>query len=87
MAKWIKLTDQGWMVEDVQPKNGTDFQLVELRGFVEGHIEIVEFSPSEFLIANEEGAIRDFEYNPIASGLAREHIYGNVLICLKSQVQ
>ena len=87
MAKWIKLTDQGWKVEDVEPQNGTDFQWKELRDFVEGYIEIVELSPTEFLIANEQGAIRNFEYNPIASSLANEPIFGNVLICLKSQVQ
>ena len=87
MAKWIRLTDQGWKVENVQPKNGTDFQWIELRDFVEGYIEIVELSPSEFLIANEEGAIRNFEYNPIASSLLGEHIFGNVVICKKSQVQ
>ena len=87
MAKWIRLTDQGWRVEDVQPQNGTDFKLQELRDFVDGFIEVVELSPTEFLIANEESAIRDFEYNPIASSLANEPIFGNVLICLKSQVQ
>ena len=87
MARWIRLTEQGWKVEDVQPQNGTDFQWIELKNFVEGYVEVVELSQTEFLIANEEGAIRNYEYNPIASVLAREPIYGNVLVCLKSEVK
>lgn len=38
MAKWIKTNGE---IVEVQPKNGTDYSLEELQGFVGGYIEII----------------------------------------------
>ena len=92
MAKLIKLSNEGWTVEDIQPENGTDFTARELHNAVEGYIELVELSDDEWLVANEDG-MRDKLVNPIASelcfhllGSRYSAIFGNVVICKKSEI-
>jgi hypothetical protein len=41
---------------DVQPLNGTDYQLDELKKFVDGYIEIVNLSDGCIMVVNENGA-------------------------------
>ena len=43
--------------KNVEPSNGTDFSLEELRGFVGGHIELVRLSKSQVMVVNEEGKV------------------------------
>lgn len=45
--------------KNVEPSNGTDFSLEELRGFVGGHIELVRLSKSQVMVVNEEGKVYD----------------------------
>lgn len=49
--------------KNVEPSNGTDFSLEELRGFVGGHIELVRLSKSQVMVVNEEGKVYDLPQN------------------------
>lgn len=73
----------------VEPKNGTDFSLEELQGFVGGHIEIVRYSDSQILICNEEGRIKNLPTNWGMMAVANSvgWIHGDVLVCPASQVE
>lgn len=52
MAQIIK-TD-GTTIE-VEPKNGTDFQLEELQAVVEGYIQVIHIGDGEVMVVNEDG--------------------------------
>lgn len=82
-------------VENVEPKNGTDFQLEELKAIVGGWIEIKFLSDDKgrVMVLNEEGKLRNLPYNERATMLYRKFVYehdfivGDVLICDKSQIK
>lgn len=79
--------------EEVQPKNGTDFQLDELQGFVEGNIEIVYLGGDEIMVVNEEGKLLGLPVNLLATIPYQlsygpvDQIYGNALVCKTSEVR
>lgn len=83
MATWIKTN--GNRVE-VEPKNGTDFQLEELKEYVDGYIEILFFGRM-LMIVNEEGKLRNLRPNITASLMTGLTIVGNVLVCNREQVK
>ena len=84
MAKIYKTTGE---VIEVEPKNGKDFKLKELQEIVQGYIEIVNFSPTEYMVVNEEGHLIGLLLNPSATILYKKDIIvGDVLICNKSQI-
>ncbi len=72
--------------KNVEPSNGTDFSFEELKGFVDGHIEIVRLSKTQAMVVNEEGKIMGLPPNPCATLLVqiagyKDTIVGNVLVC------
>ena len=72
--------------KNVEPSNGEDFSLEELRGFAGGHIEMVRLSKSQVMVVNEEGKVNDLPENQYATMLVniagiRDVIVGNVLVC------
>lgn len=84
MSKIYKTTGE---VIEVEPKNGKDFKLKELQEIVQGYIEIVNFSPTEYMVVNEEGHLIGLPLNPSATILYKKDIIvGDVLICNKSQI-
>ena len=72
---------------NVEPKNGTDFQLDELQEIVGGYIEIVHLSNGQIMVVNEEGLIYDLPYNAEASSEAMDIIVGDVLVCDSDKVR
>lgn len=85
MAKIYKTTGE---VIEVEPKNGKDFQLSELQEIVHGYIELVNFSPTKYMVVNEEGHLIGLPFNRSATRLYNnELILGDVLICNKSQIK
>ena len=78
--------------KNVEPSNGEDFSLEELRRFVGGHIELVRLSKSQVMVVNEEGKIHRLPLNVRATcivngaGIA-DTIVGNVLICRSEMVK
>lgn len=77
---------------NVEPSNGTDFSLEELKEFVGGYIEIVHLNKSQVMVVNEEGKLIGLEPNPFATLLVqiaghRDIIVGNVLVCDTSKIK
>ena len=83
MAMIIKTDGQ---VISVQPKNGKDFTLQELKAIVGGYIEIIRMN-DKFMVVNEEGKLEQLPCNALATGLywanvgGNDYIVGDVLVC------
>lgn len=99
MAKYYKLHTMdetagvaAYTVEDIEPANGTDYQLEELQGYVDGLIEIVPLTDGDIMVLNEEGLINDLPINPLATAIFQQatgnpgYIFGNVVICKDNEV-
>lgn len=90
MAKLIKANGE---VREVSPKNGTDFCLEELQGFVGGYIEVVyplTGTPKDsILVVNEEGKLKGLPVNGIATAMMgfQDTIVGDILLCNTTQVR
>lgn len=90
MAKVIKVPDE---VVDVEPMNGTDFSLEELRSFVGGYIEVLDLYDDEMMVVNEEGKLKGLPINEMATWYLLDNsrysdvIVGNVLICNTNQIK
>lgn len=79
-------------VENVEPKNGTDFQLDELSSIVGGYIEVLYLDDKEILICDEEGKLKGYPLNVRATDIVRscgisDYIVGDVLICKTGEVK
>lgn len=72
---------------EVEPKNGTDFGLEELQGYVDGYIEIVRVSRTHIAVVDEEGILKQKEYNVGASFIAEIQLFGDVVICPSNMVR
>ena len=81
--------------QEVNPKNGTDFSLEELQGFVGGYIQVINLGRSEVMVINEEGKLNNLPTNGEASFIAHmrkaiftfDRIVGNAVVCHKSMVK
>ena len=90
MARLYKTNGE---VIEVSPKNNRDFTLEELQSFVEGDIEIINFTTEKILIVNEEGKINKLPFNELATELWKkyygrtDYIVGNALLCNSDEVR
>lgn len=89
MAKIYKTTGE---VIEVEPKNGKDFKLEELKEIVHGYIELVNYSPTQYMVVNEEGHPLGLPLNLSATilynkDIIKDDIVGDVLICNKFQIK
>lgn len=90
MAQIIKTSGE---VIEIEPKNGTDFQLEELQAIVSGYIEIYSLANNNIMVINEEGKIHHLGINHEATKLFHECyggwdvIVGDVLICKSDEVK
>lgn len=77
--------------EFIEPKNGTDFSLEELKTIVGGYIEIVPLGDERIMVVNEEGRLLNLPHNYTASRITSAqgivNIVGNVLVCHTSMVK
>ena len=55
--------------------------LAGLQRLVGGHIETLALAPDLTLIVNEEGLLRDLDYNLVASQFMNMHLVGNAVLC------
>jgi hypothetical protein len=83
----------------VVPKNGKQFSLKELQGFVGGYIEMVA-PPSKngaVIICNEDGKAEGLAHNKLATEMWQahaepgsmrmsDHLVGTILLCHRSQI-
>lgn len=73
---------------EIEPKNGNDFQLEELKSVVGGFIEIVHLRDGRLMVVNEEGRLIGLRYNRMATLLyGHDIIVGDVLVCEKKQIK
>ena len=89
MGKLIKA--DGTTVE-VSPKNGTDYTLEELQGFVGGFIEVIPaYEKGHVLVINEEGKLNNLPRNGRATDLADIYLWdcivGDALFCKSEEVR
>ena len=73
--------------EDVTPKNGSDFTLEELQGFVVGYIDIVSARNNRILVVDDEGLYKEASLNLNATNAAGMIIVGDALLCEKWEVK
>lgn len=74
--------------QQVQPRNGTDFQLDEVKAIVGGWVEIVGLADGRLMVCNEEGKLIGLPPNFAATELFNQGgrmwydvIMGDVLVC------
>lgn len=85
MGRWIKANGT---VQPIQPKNGKEFSLDEMRACVGGHLEAVKLTSKEVMYVNEEGVLLHLPINTTATEVMHQHrpdrahepICGDVLI-------
>lgn len=81
----------GTVIENVEPKNGSDFSLEELQEIVGGCVEFAHMG-KETMALNEEGKLLGLPMNEKATSLYHEHVYkgdyivGDVLVCDANQI-
>ena len=66
-------------MEQITPVNGKTFSLEEMQEAVEGRIEEMRISDTEFLVMNEEGRLIGMSANVRASITARRLVVGPVV--------
>ena len=80
-------------VKDVSHKNGTDFSLEELKGFVKGWVEPVWIGEDRIMVVNEEGKLEGLDFNVNATAIFRKYygdddfIAGNALVCKITEIK
>ena len=87
-----KLYKTDGSVIDVEPKNGSDFSIEELQGFVGGYIEVVDLRDGRFLVCNENGKLIGLYANVEATALLKQvnkydYIVGDALVCTYEQIK
>lgn len=78
--------------EIVEPANGTDFTLDEMKAIVGGYIEILPVGKDSLMVCNEEGKLMGLPVNEIATLFVRANgifdcVVGDVLICDSNQIR
>jgi len=77
------------IIEPVEPANGNDFSLEELKKAIGGgYIEVVFIPPDRMMVIDEEGKLKGMPVNVVASRMyAADSIVGDVLVCHKNQIK
>ena len=88
MAQLIKIDGSIIVVE---PQNGKDFKLDELRKYLEGgYIEVIRLAgtpQNRIMLVDEDGISKQSRLNRAASLIAGQQILGNVLVCDGKQIE
>ena len=75
------------------PKNGKDFKLEELQGYVGGYIQIIPIDTCRIMVMDEEGKLKGKQTNDKATELLYgnimrwDYVVGDVLVCGKDMVK
>lgn len=81
-------------IQEIKPKNGTDFQLEELQIYVDGYIDIVNLHNGKILVINDNGK-NFYSVNHRVTEIAHannaifpfDYIAGDVVLCEDEEVQ
>ena len=95
-AKLLKASGE---IVPITPKNGKDFNLSEMQGYVGGYIEVLTppGCPESHMIVNEEGKFNPLPINKLATELwqagcdpgsdrASDAVVGDVMLIQKGQI-
>lgn len=88
MAQIIKTSGE---IIYVTPKNGKNWELSELKEIVHGYIEVCDTHDGGRLVIDEEGKLKGYDYNEVATNLykysicGRDYIVGDVLYIPESE--
>lgn len=83
----------GEVINNFEPKNGTDFSLSELNAIVCGHIEIISILGGKYMVINEEGKLKNLAINWPATKIFQDSygkhdvIVGDALVCDIGQIK
>jgi len=90
MAQWIK-TDG--TITEVEPANGKDFSLIEVKRFIGGgYVEVIGVRDGLMLL-DEDGKRKQLPVNELATAVALpvlqrgDFIVGDVLVCKRGQIK
>ena len=76
MAKLFKVDGT---IENIKPANGKSFTLAELQEMVGGLIQAVPVFEDKFIIVDEEGRLKNYQHNVIASLLVMDEVNGDIV--------
>jgi len=78
-------------VNPVEPENGKDFSLKELKSHIGGgYIEIVPVDDDHYMVCDEDGQAKELPLNPLANilyGPRLGFIVGDVLVCERDKIK
>lgn len=84
MGQLIKATGA---IATVKPAKGDKFSLDELHDYVGGYIEALRLNDGRWMVINEEGRLKDLQFNSLASHLYQyDYIVGDVVICDEGEI-
>ena len=81
----MKLYEVGFIVKEVQPKNGEKISLEEAQDVVGGYVELVHLDDNNILLCDEEGLLKHKHINTLATiqanglGWKGSYLVGSVL--------
>ena len=86
MAKLFKVDGT---IQDVKPANGKSFTLEELQKMVGGLIQVVPVFRTKLIVVDEEGRMKNYKHNVIASmlvdGQINGDIVGDMVLCSRAE--
>jgi len=91
--KFARLLKSDGTAQKIAPKNGSDFKLDELQGYVGGYIEVVQVAGNRLMVLNEEGKMHNLPMNDIATTLFHQthpgfdYVVGDVVVCDRSMMK
>jgi hypothetical protein len=79
----------------VEPKNGNDFDLEELREFMAGgYIDVVHLSSEYLMVVDDEGFRKELPLNTVATAVyltfrtgSNNQIVGPALVCKRKEIE
>ena len=90
-------------IKTIEPKNGADFTLDELKEHINGYIEVIAIRDPEdllkgenlLMLIDEDGKIKNLPANLNASRFAHntqsiqvsDYIFGNAILCRRSELR
>ena len=92
MAKVILVDGQ---VTDVTPANGSNFTAEEIHNLLHGYFEMVPLKNNMMLLCDEEGKLKQLDYNTVATNIAKtfclykfdDYIAGPAMLCTDFEVK
>lgn len=84
MARFIMANGAGYVI---RPAKFKSFNMEEIRRYCKGYVKKIDLQHGQVMFVNVSGKLNDvMRLNKCASQIAGEDVYGDVLICTKSEI-